>query len=86
MGFEERTPDLLVLLTAYARGSSSAVSIPPRPPTPAVTAEAVNKKCKQGQGGKGAEVAEEGEIFEPPVKEACRAKGSRGRAPKTLGP
>ena len=37
MGIEEKTPDLLALLIAYAGGSSPAVAVTPRPPTPAVT-------------------------------------------------
>ena len=37
MCFKEKTPDLLVLLTAHAGGSSPAVAVVPRPPTPAAT-------------------------------------------------
>ena len=31
MGFEEKTPNLLVLLIAHTRGSSLAVAVPPCP-------------------------------------------------------
>lgn len=52
MGFEEKTPDLLALLTAHVGGSSPTVTMPPRPATSVVTrippAEIVNKKRKCG--------------------------------------
>ena len=35
MGFEEKTPNLLVSLTAYVGGSSVAVAAPPHPQMPA---------------------------------------------------
>lgn len=37
MGFEEKTPDLLALLSAHTRGFSLVVTIPPHPPTLAAT-------------------------------------------------
>lgn len=79
LGFEEKTPDLLTLLTAYAGGSSPAVVVPPQLTTPAMTrtspAKAANKKRKRGQEGKGPEETEEGEMAEPPTKEAWAGKG-----------
>ena len=60
---EEKTSDLLALLTAHARGNSPVVPIIPRPPTPALAqvaiAEAVEKKRKRGKAIEG---LEEGEI------------------------
>ena len=79
MGFEEKTPDLLALLTAHAEGSSPAVAMTPHPPTlvamHASHAGATNKKRKWGQGSKGSEDAEEGEVSKPPTKEARAGKG-----------
>ena len=60
---EEKTSDLLALLTAHARGNSPVVPIVPRPPTPALAqvaiAEVVEKKRKRGKAIEG---LEEGEI------------------------
>ena len=79
MGFEEKTPDLLALLTAHVGGMSLAVVVTPCPPTPVAVhtspVEAIDKKRKRGRGGKGPEGVEEGEIVEPPAKEACAGKG-----------
>ena len=51
MGFEEKTPNLLTLLTAHAGGTSLAVAVTPRPPTPATAyippAKATDKKRKR---------------------------------------
>ena len=78
MGFEEKTPDLLALLTAHAEGSSPAVAMTPHPPTlvamHASHADATNKKRKWGQGSKGSEDTEEGEVSKPPTKEARAGK------------
>ena len=64
MGFEEKTPDFLALLTAHAGGSSPAVVVVPQPPTPAATqtslADAGDKKRKRAQGSKEPEGTEEG--------------------------
>ena len=88
MVFEERTPDLLALLTAHARGASLPISVVPRPLTPTLTrasfSDAAKKKRKKGQGGKGLEGTEEGEIThssqQPPAKEArtTRAQQKKG--------
>ena len=52
MGFEEKTPDLLALLTAHAGGSSPIVVMTPRLPTLIAThtspADVANKKRKRG--------------------------------------
>ena len=52
MVFEERTPDLLALLTAHAGGASLAISVVPRPLTPTLTrassSDAAEKKRKKG--------------------------------------
>ena len=76
--FEEKTLDLLALLTAHARCAYPTVLVVPRPPTLAPTcassSDAANKKRKKGKGGKGPEGAEEREITypsqQPPAKEA----------------
>ena len=74
MSFEEKTPNLLALLTAHAGGFSLVVAVTPCPLTPAATstssAAAANKKGKWGQGSKGSEDAEDGEVSEPIAKEA----------------
>jgi len=79
VGFEEKTPDLFALLTSHVEGMSLAVLVTPYPPTPVAVhtspAEAIDKKRKRGRGGKGSEGVEEGEIVEPPTKEACTGKG-----------
>ena len=78
MGFEEKTPDLLALLTAHAGSSSPVVAMTPRPPTPVTTrtlADVANKKRKWGQGGKGSKNTEEGEIIKPPAKKVRAGKG-----------
>ena len=86
MSFEEKTPDLLALLTAHAGGSSLTVAVTPCPLTPIATstssaamstssAAAANKKGKWGQGSKGSEDAEDGEVSEPIAKEAWTGKG-----------
>ena len=86
MDFEEKTSDLLALLTAHVKGFSPVIAVMPRPPTPATArtslAEATNKKRKHGQGGKGSEGAEEGEIVEPSAKEALVGKGQQKKKPK----
>ena len=52
MGFEEKTPDLLALLTAHTGGSSPVVAMTPRLPTLVTThtspADVANKKRKRG--------------------------------------
>ena len=79
MSFEEKTPDLLTLLTAYAGGTSLAVAVTPCPLTPTATStsstDAANKKGKWGQGSKGSEDAEDEEASEPIAKEAWTGKG-----------
>ena len=78
MGFEEKTPDLLALLTAHAGGSSPVVAMTPRPPTPVTMrtlADVVNKKRKRAKGGKGSKNTEEGEIIKPPAKKVRAGKG-----------
>ena len=77
MKFEEKTPNLLALLTTYTGSVSPAISVVPRPPTLALVCasfgDATEKKRKKGQGGKGLKGAEEGEIThssqQPPFKE-----------------
>ena len=77
MGFEEKTPDLLALLTAHAGGSFPTVVVVTQPPTPAPTRtfsmKAANKKWKKAQGDKGTEGAKEGEVtqssHQPSAKE-----------------
>ena len=79
MVFEERTPDLLALLTAHVGGASLAISVVPRPLTPTLTCassgDAAEKKRKKGQGGKGPEGTEEGEITHSSQQPS--AKGAR---------
>ena len=52
MAFEEKTPDLLALLTAHTGGASPVVPMVPRPPTLVPThasfGDATNKKRKKG--------------------------------------
>ena len=71
MGFEEKTPDLLALLTAHAGGSFPTMAVVTRPPTLAVTCisfvEAADKKRKRIQGSKGTKGAEEGRLPNPPT-------------------
>lgn len=66
MVLEEKTPDLLALLTTHAGGNTPTVPMVPRPPAPAPTrapsSDAIEKKRKRGKGSKG---AEEGEITRP---------------------
>ena len=66
MGFQEKTPDLLALLSAHAGGSSSATAVPPRLPTPPAPrtspTDAAEKKRKRGPSGKEAITPEDGEI------------------------
>ena len=68
MVLEEKTLDLLALLTTHSRGASLAVPMVPRPPTLAPTrassSDVAVKKRKRGQGGMGPEGVE--------------AKGARG--------
>ena len=83
MGFEEKTLDLLALLTAHTGGSSPTVVVVTWPPTLAAThtstTDARDKKRKMAQGGKGAEGTKEREIthssYQPPDKEAWTRKG-----------
>ena len=69
MGFEEKMPDMMALLTTHVGGSSLAVSVVTRPPTPTPTRTssvgAADEKQKMAQGGKGMEGAEEGEVTQP---------------------
>ena len=58
MVLEEKTLDLLALLTTHVGGNSPVVPIIPRPPTPA-PAQAVKKKRKRGKATEG---SKEGEI------------------------
>ena len=66
MGFEEKTPNLLALLTAHAGDFSPAVVVVPRPPTPTAThtspIDAKDKKRKKAHGDKDAKGTKEGEI------------------------
>ena len=77
MEFEEKTLDLLALLTAHTGGYSPVVKVVPRPPTPSPT----DKKQKRAQCGKGTEGAEEGEVtqssHQPPAKEAQTRRGKQ---------
>ena len=56
MGFDEKTPNLLALLTTHARGSTLVVAVVPQPPTPATThtssANAGDKKKKKKSPGR----------------------------------
>ena len=56
MVLEEKTPDLLALLTVHTEGNSPMVLVIPRPPTPtpvqAATTEAIEKKRKKGKAAK----------------------------------
>lgn len=75
MGFEERTPNLLALLTAYTGGATQTATVTHRPLNPVTAhtlflADATEKKRKRGHEDKVTEVVEEGEIADPPVKEA----------------
>ena len=67
MVFEEKTPDLLVLLTTHTGGASPAIPMVPQPPTPTPmrisSNDATEKKRKRGQGDKSPEGTEEGEII-----------------------
>ena len=91
MRFEEKTPDLLALLTSHAGGSSLAMLVLTRHPTPALThassMEATNKKQKRVQGGKGTEGVEKGKVtqssHQPPVKEARTGKGQQKKTSLT---
>lgn len=66
MGFKEKTPNLLALLTAHTGGSSLAVPVVTWPPTPTPTrtsfVEVADKKWKRAQRGKDLKGAEEGEV------------------------
>ena len=66
MGFEEKTLDLLALLTAHARGSSPTVPVVTRAPTPTPIhtsfMDTAEKKRKRAQWGKGTNGVEEGEV------------------------
>ena len=94
MGFEEKTLNLLALLTAHAGGSSLTVAVVTRPPTLAATHTSTtnteDKKRKKAQGGKGAEGTEEGEIthtsHQPPTKEARTRKGQSKKSTSTGTP
>ena len=91
MVLEEKTPDLLALLIAHARGASPAIPVVPRPPTPTPThassSDAADKKRKRGKGSKG---AEEGESIlltqQPPAKEpqTIRVQQKKSAASGTL--
>ena len=85
MGFEEKAPNLMALLEAYAGSASLIVPmmpVLPRPPTLAPgcasSSDAADKKRKMGQRGKGPEDAEEGEVThssqQPSNKEARTTK------------
>ena len=87
---EEKTSDLLALLTAHAGGDSPSVPIVPWPPTPApthaATADVTKKKRKRGKTAKG---SEEGKIPHPtqqsPTKEAkiTKAHQKKCATPRT---
>ena len=66
MVLEEKTPNLLALLTTHAGGNALTIPIVPQPPTPtpihATSDDALEKKRKRG---KASESAEEGEITLP---------------------
>lgn len=88
MVLEEKTLDLLALLTAHAGGTSPAVPVVPRPPTPAPIrasfGDVADKKRKRVQGGKGSEDAEEGKVTrssQPPLaKEARTTKAQQKKS------
>ena len=69
MVLEEKTPDLLALLTTHPGGAFPTILVMPRPPTPTPTiassGDVADKKRKKGQGGKGYEDVEEGEVTRP---------------------
>lgn len=85
MVLKEKTPNLLVLLTAHAGGTSPAIPVVPRPPTPAPirasSGDAADKKRKRVQGGKGSEDFEEGKVTRSsqpsPAKEARITKAQQ---------
>lgn len=88
MGFEEKTPNLLALLTAHVGGFSPTVAVVPRPPIlapmRASSDDAADKKWKRAQGGKGIKGAEEGEFTQsshPPL--AKKARTGKGQQNKT---
>ena len=65
MVLEEKTLDLLKLLTTHAGDTSPTILVVPQPPTPALThassGDAIDKKGKRVQKGKGSKDVEEGE-------------------------
>ena len=66
MVLEEKTPNLLALLIAHARGASLSIPVVQTPaPTVASSSDVIDKKRKKGQKGKGSEDVEEGEVTHP---------------------
>ena len=66
MVLEEKTPNLLALLIAHARGASPAIPVVRTPaPMDASSSDVIDKKRKKGQKGKGSEDVEEGEVTHP---------------------
>ena len=90
MVLEEKTPDLLALLTTHAEGDYPAMLIIPQPPTPtpahAATTDVTEKKRKRG---KTAEGSKEGKIPHPtqqlPTKKPriTRTHQKKGAIPRT---
>ena len=79
MVLEEKTLDLLALLTAHVRGDSPVVLIVPRPPTLAIAHAAIaNVIKKKRKKGKTTEGSEEGDIphltQQLPTKDASNTK------------
>lgn len=76
MVLEEKTPDLLALLTAHVGDNTPTVPVVPYLPTPALTRtpfdDVTEKKRKRGKGLEG---TEEGEIIHPAQQPL--AKGSK---------
>lgn len=88
MVLEEKTLDLLALLTAHAGGASQAIPVVPRPttsaPTQASSSDTADKKRKKGQGGKGSKDVEEGEVTcrskQPPSKEPPKTRAQQKKS------
>ena len=90
MVLEEKTLDLLALLTTHAGGDSPAMPIIPQPPTPtlahAATTDVTEKKRKRGKTVEG---FKEGKIPHPtqqlPTKKprTTRTHQKKGAAPRT---
>ena len=94
MVLEEKTPDLLALLTTHAGDDSPVVPIVPRPPTPApahaTTAKVIKKKRKRGKtvmGSEKGEIPHLGQQWptkEPRTTRASQKKGGTTQASKGI--